>query len=662
MAAAADRDVTIDILARDKTERATRAATKNFSGLQRQVSEYSKQVKSADSGSGKFAKTLFTVAKAAGKVAAGVAGAVSLVGPLTTGVLAAAKATVVLGHGLAGLAPALAILPAIAGGLGLIKLAAVLIGPALAKALSPIKAAFFDADGNATKLTKHIQQLAVRGVQPLARELLRLDLPTVKLGLERIAKAANGVFLGVGNWLKTTEGQQLVRDITQQTAAASERLAPHVTAAAIALGRLATKGSDPGIKGLGDLIGRILDRFTAWANSTTIDDIKASLSDFSALFGRLRDGYQVLRDVGQWMQGNQGKVKSFSNTLAAAAIAVGAATGNLPALILGAFSLLANNWDEVKVWLAGVKSWWSETWYAISHDANVTALAAAVRGLFGDIGKAVGPAMQQFREQVGPAFEQLGITIRTKLLPALTDFITAARPWVAWFVEHALPQVVAVITFIVEYLSGVVTVVAGVLTILSGLLSGDWSKIWKGVKEIFAGWGMIIQAAIKGFFTAVFNDWSGFTSALGRLWEVGIVKWLGNKVAALVGWFQEVGRSFGKALGQGISDSWGAVQDALSGLLGKAKSAIPSALRGAFGFRLDVGVGGWHPAQAAAAFAGGGSFATGTGGGRVGGPTPVSVSSRVEVSLDGQPFRNMTARSITDAEKRTAWRERVGRR
>lgn len=70
------------------------------------------------------------------------------------------------------------------------------------------------------------------------------------------------------------------------------------------------------------------------------------------------------------------------------------------------------------------------------------------------------------------------------------------------------------------------------------------------------------------------------------------------------------------------------------------------------------GLGGWGPASTAAAFASNGAWSGGSGGrgGRV------SVSSTVNVDLDGTPFRKMTARAIDDSEKRQAWRTKVGRR
>lgn len=47
---------------------------------------------------------------------------------------------------------------------------------------------------------------------------------------------------------------------------------------------------------------------------------------------------------------------------------------------------------------------------------------------------------------------------------------------------------------------------------------------------------------------------------------------------------------------------------------------------------------------------------------RTGGPTPVSVSSSVSVSLDGAPFRAMTVQAVEAGARRQAWRAKVGAR
>lgn len=56
------------------------------------------------------------------------------------------------------------------------------------------------------------------------------------------------------------------------------------------------------------------------------------------------------------------------------------------------------------------------------------------------------------------------------------------------------------------------------------------------------------------------------------------------------------------------------------------------------------------------------SGVVGGGGSRTGGPTDINLMSRVDVSLDGRPFRAMTTRAIDASNARQAWRTKVGSR
>jgi hypothetical protein len=53
---------------------------------------------------------------------------------------------------------------------------------------------------------------------------------------------------------------------------------------------------------------------------------------------------------------------------------------------------------------------------------------------------------------------------------------------------------------------------------------------------------------------------------------------------------------------------------------------------------------------------GGWGAVDGGAGSRTGGAQPVNVTSKVDVRLDGQPFRQLVATAVSDSESRTAWR------
>jgi len=349
------RDVETDIIGRDKTGAATRSAARNYERLSRRVKAAQHDSGGFDKAMDKVGDATKLVARTVGRATSAVAAFASTIGPATVGLLAAGKAAVAFGKGLAAALPAAATLPALAGALGLVAGTFKLItreGSAFNKAFQPISRHFVDAEGNASRFTKRLQDLAAKGVQPLTKEFAKVNLPIIDKGMERIAGSVNKVTTGVLRWINTTEGQKLISTIVGSTATAVEKLAPKVEAAAIALGKLALKAGDKAITGLGDLIGRILDKFTEWANSTSTEDINKALSDLNGYLTTLKDKFQAIRDFGDWLGKNEGKVRAFATALGLVAIAIGAMSGNPIAILIGALSVLSSNLEDVKKGLA----------------------------------------------------------------------------------------------------------------------------------------------------------------------------------------------------------------------------------------------------------------------------------------------------------------------
>lgn len=656
---AADRDVEFDLLATDKTSKATRTATKNFSELKKKVDASSKS-------NDKWSKALTTVTKRVGAMAKGVLKAAStvgalasVVGPAVTGLIGLGKGLAAVGKGAAGLAPLVAFIPSLVGSVALIAGTLKLAAPGLKSAFEPVARQFYDADGNATALTKTIQDLASRGVKPLAQQFVKLHMSTIVANMDQIAMATNGVITRTLAWVNSAEGVALVKTIANATGDTFEKLAPKIDTAVIALLRLAGRAGDRAITGLGDVIGKILDKFTAWANSKSIDDINAALDKLKGGWGKTKETFDHVKQIVDWVVQNQAKIQAFSTAMGVFALIGSIVTGQWWAAIIAGTSLLLGNWAVVTTTFNGVKAWWSGVWNGIKNDPTLQALVDAVKGHFEKLAPIVRDAFNTFKTDVMPRLVELKDTIHNDVIPALTDFINTVSPIAVWLAQTFGPVVGKVFGAFVEIITGAVKIVAGILNIFTATFTGDWSKAWDGVKKVFSGAWDIIKGVFSvawAFISAAFTG--GIAVVLGAVtgWKdklIGVFKGAGD-------WLKGVGAAIVDGLAGAISGAWSKVSGAIGSLITKAKNAVPAPLRPFLGFS-GGDTSGWAPAQFAAAFAGGGSF--GMSGGsrsRSGGPTPVNVD--VGVSLDGAPFYAMTARTVTAAEKRSAWRTKVGKR
>lgn len=660
------RDAEVDVIARDKTSKPVRGITREYERLQRQVDRVVKANTSADKSFGRVVKRVTAFTRSVAAAGARVAALASTVGPLVVGLVAAGKAAVAFGKGLARLGPLAGFLPSLAGALALVVGTLKLAGPGLGRALDPIRRQFVDAEGNASRFTRRLQDLVSRGVEPLARQFVKVNFPTIARGMEQISRAANRVVVNVGKWVNSAEGQRLIEIITTRTANAMDRLGPKVEKAVIALGRLALRAGDKAINGLADLIGRILDRFTAWANSTSVDDINRALKDLSGYATLIRDRFNALREVGRWLAENEGKVRKFASAVAVLGLTLGLLSGNYVTAALAGLSLLLTNFDTLKAKLSspeltGFVQRFLAAFQRLAAAPEVRAFVAAIQAHFMRLAPLIQGIFAQIQQQVMPQLRALGQVVMRDLLPAVTGFINAASPIVVWFVSKFAPVVVTAVTSVVAVVRGAMLILAGIINAVTAAITLDWRKLWEGVKQIVAGAAAVSAAITRALWAtikAVFS--AGVEAALARAGQfksrlVGMFK-------GAASWLVGIGRSIVEGLVRGIREGAGLIPGAINGLIDKAKSMIPGPLRGALGWSASDN--GWRPAQFAAAFAGGGNFAMGGGGGRTGGPTPVTVDNRIEVSVAGEMagLFAVTARAIAADRQRERWRNQVGRR
>lgn len=500
------------------------------------------------------------------KITGIIAGTASAIGPLTTGILAAAKGVVVLGKAMsAGAATAAAYAPSVAGAFALIKGTALIAAPAIVKALEPITKQFIATDKETGALAKRVQDLATRGLKPLAEQFVKVNLPTIGSAMERIGKSMNGVLVSTGKWINSTAGQSLIKTISEGTAKAMERLGPKLSDVVISFGNLANRAGDKAITGLADVIGRILDRLKAWADSTSTQDIQNNLDSLAGFGQKVKDAFVFLRDIGRWMAENEGKVKALSDALGVLGIALFIfAGGPIIGAIIGALSILINHWEDVKNAFVAAKTWWDETWKNLNANANFAAFKKSIQDFIDAILPPLKSMWEQIQKEVAPKIQALKDTIMNDVLPALTAFIDAMRPIVVFLLEKLGPVVAQTFGAVVTIIDGALKIISGIINIFAGILTGNWSKVWEGVKQILRGaWDIIVAilktawtrvkatveigiAALKAIFTGIGGKIKGWVGDLGGILKDAGKKLIDGFINAITGGFNRVKDKLGE--------------------------------------------------------------------------------------------------------------------
>ncbi len=77
-----------------------------------------------------------------------------------------------------------------------------------------------------------------------------------------------------------------------------------------------------------------------------------------------------------------------------------------------------------------------------------------------------------------------------------------------WAMRNAANTVGKMIGGIKQAFGGLAKIVGGVVKIIGGILTGDWSRVWEGFKDVFSGVWDFIKGAVKsfaGFFEGAFD-------------------------------------------------------------------------------------------------------------------------------------------------------------
>ena len=94
------------------------------------------------------------------------------------------------------------------------------------------------------------------------------------------------------------------------------------------------------------------------------------------------------------------------------------------------------------------------------------------------------------------------LQLYNEFVAPIIDWIVAnILPWVKVIIDKCIDYVGGLLTAVGKILSGVIDVVKGLVQFIVGVFTGDWSKAWEGIKNVFNG----IWEAIKGIALAAWE-------------------------------------------------------------------------------------------------------------------------------------------------------------
>lgn len=249
-------------------------------------------------------------------------------------------------------------------------------------------------------------------------------------------------------------------------------------------------------------------------------------------------------------------------------------------------SKIKDVFDNIKTYFDG----------AMSNIKNGIEVAWQIaKGIFDTLSPYIMPII----EKIGGAFSKIGKSMTTfwnengkQIIEAIKNFFTFIQP----VVKIVMDLVMGFIDNIIGLVEGIMNIIQGAIKIFTGLFTGDFSKMWEGVKQLFWGsiqavWNWIQILFFKRILEGVKGLWTGFSGSIKGLWESTktfftegisktwdkLVNWVmnllgkaGNLKTTFGNFIQNMWNSVKSFFSNGIGDTWNKVVGWVKNIFNKA--------------------------------------------------------------------------------------------
>lgn len=131
--------------------------------------------------------------------------------------------------------------------------------------------------------------------------------------------------------------------------------------------------------------------------------------------------------------------------------------------------------------------------------------------------------------QIAQAFAEWAPTIAS-ILQGLAEVVSAIATAIMAVIQFLMPTIQSIIGVALETIKGVVsgalTAIKGLVDVFAGIFTGDWTRVWEGVKSIFSGVWNSLKSIASGVLNGIISLVNGVISGLNKLkipdWVPGI--------------------------------------------------------------------------------------------------------------------------------------------
>lgn len=234
---------------------------------------------------------------------------------------------------------------------------------------------------------------------------------------------------------------------------------------------------------------------------------------------------------------------------------------------------------------------------------------------------------QLWTEHLSPLMDKVGGLIGSIVQAIQALWNGVLKPVIDWIIQNVLPKLVPVFEalwntiktvfgYISDVIGGIINFFKGLIDFIVGVFTGDWSKAWDGIKNIFSGiWNAIkgivqaVWSAIKGIvetvinvikaiITTVFNAiktiitniWNGIKTFFTNIWN-GIKDMISNVINGIKNTISNVFN----AIKNTITNIWNNIVTTISNVWNTIKTKVREGAQGAWNAITSIfgGIANW---------------------------------------------------------------------
>lgn len=211
---------------------------------------------------------------------------------------------------------------------------------------------------------------------------------------------------------------------------------------------------------------------------------------------------------------------------------------------------------------------------------------------FEEWGRKIGDLFAEIAATVGPALDAV-VAIVTRVVAVISDLWDRFGNQLVGHIRIAAESIMQVISGALEALRGIFNVFAGIFT-------GDWSRVWEGIQQIFGGVWNAVVGVLEFALNSVSTLVGGAMAVVSSLWSAAwnsIRTFLGDILGDLVG---SVSDRF-NGIVDFVADLPGRIRDAARGMFDGIAEAFKGAMNvlvdawNSLDFGIDISVPDWVP-------------------------------------------------------------------